>query len=408
MIVQRVEKHIITKNNQNYKAIDYLCLMSKNLYNYTNYIIRQSFLHTGEFLNENELIKKFRARHNFDYYNMCGNTNQQCVKQLFVNWKSFFKAAKAYKNNKSKFLGKPKMPKYKNKKGRNLVIFTYNDARIKGEYLYVNKKTNILPIKTKIKNSQLKQVRLVPQTNCYIVEIIYETTTNDLGLNKNNYLSIDLGIDNFATCYNSHANKAFIINGKIIKSINQYFNKKNSLLMSYTEDKCTSNRLNSLIFKRNNKINNYLHNSSKFIISYCIQNNIGTIVVGHNKNWKQKSNIGKVNNQKFVNIPFNTFIQQLQYKSENVGITCIITEENYTSKVDHSAKEDMCHHEVYLGKRIKRGLFKMSNSKVINADLNGAIGILRKVVDESYFGKIINRGFVINPVKVNPLTKTII
>ena len=176
------------------------------------------------------------------------------------------------------------MPKYKNKKGRNLVIFTYNDARIKGEYLYVNKKTNILPIKTKIKNSQLKQVRLVPQTNCYIVEIIYETTTNDLGLNKNNYLSIDLGIDNFATCYNSHANKAFIINGKIIKSINQYFNKKNSLLMSYTEDKCTSNRLNSLIFKRNNKINNYLHNSSKFIISYCIQNNIGTIVVGHNKN----------------------------------------------------------------------------------------------------------------------------
>ena len=406
MKVKRIEKHIITKNNQNYKAIDYLCLMSKNLYNYTNYVTRQSFLHTGKFLNDSELIKKFRARHNFDYYNMCGNTNQLCVQQLFNDWKSFFKAIKAYKNDKSKFLSKPKMPAYKNKNGRNLVVFTYNDARIKGEYLYVNKKANILPIKTKIKNSQLKQVRLVPQTNCYVVEVVYETTTDDLCLNKDNYLSIDLGIDNFATCYDSHANKTFIINGKTIKSINQYFNKKRSLLMSYVGDKGTSNKLKNLIFKRNNKINNYLHNSSKFIINYCIQNDIGTIIIGHNKNWKQNSNLGKVNNQKFASIPFNTFIQQLQYKSENVGITCIITEESYTSKVDHSVKETMCHHEVYSGKRIKRGLFRMSNSKVINADLNGAIGILRKVVDESYFDKIINRGFVINPVKVNPLTKT--
>ncbi len=227
--MQRVEKHIITKNNQNYKSIDYLCLMSKNLYNYTNYIIRQSFLHTGEFLNENELVKKFRNRHNFDYYNMCGNTNQQCVKQLFVNWKAFFKANKAYKQDKNKFLGKPKLPSYKNKKGRNLVIFTYSDSRIKGGYLYVNKKANILPIKTKVTPEQLKQVRIIPQSNCYVIEIIYENGIKNLKLNKDNYLSIDLGINNFATCYNSHANKAFIINGKIIKSINQYFNKKKDL-----------------------------------------------------------------------------------------------------------------------------------------------------------------------------------
>ena len=406
-MLHRVERHIITKENQNYKQIDYLCFMSKNLYNYTNYILRQSFLHTGKLPNENDLIKKFRTRNNFDYYNLSGNINQQCVKQVYQNWKSFFKAAKAYKNNKASFNGKPKLPNYKNKNGRNILIFTHSDARIKEGYLYVNHKTNILPIKTNITNNELKQVRIIPQTNCYIIEIIYEKNINDLQLDKNNYLSIDLGIDNFATCYDSHANKAFIINGKIIKSMNQYFNKKRSLLMSYVENKGTSNKLNSLIFKRNNKINNYLHNSSKYIIDYCISNNVGTIVIGHNKNWKNKINIGKINNQKFVNIPFNTFIQQLQYKSENVGITCIITEESYTSKVDHSVKEGMCHHEVYLGQRIKRGLFKISNSKVINADLNGAIGILRKVVDESYFNKIINRGFVI-PVKVNPLTKTII
>ena len=408
MSARRVEKHIVTKNNRNYKSIDYLCFMSKNLYNYTNYVIRQSFLHSGLFINENELISKFRTRNNFDYYNMCGNTNQFCVKQLFTNWKSFFKAIKSYKNNSDKFLGKPKMPAYKAKNGRNLVTFTYNDARIKNGYLFVNKKANLLPIKTNVKSNQLKQVRLIPQSSCYVIEIIYEVELQDLNLEKENYLSIDLGIDNFATCYDSHANRAFIINGKIIKSINQYFNKKKSLFMSYIGNKGTSNRINSLILKRNNKINNYLHNSSKYIIDYCVKNNIGTIIIGHNKSWKQKANIGKINNQKFVQIPFNTFIRQLQYKAENINITYIITEENYTSKVDHLANESLCHHDNYLGKRIKRGLFKSSTKKVLNADLNGAIGILRKAINESSFKKIIDRGFVINPVKVNPLTKTII
>lgn len=169
-MLQRVERHIITKENQNYKQIDYLCFMSKNLYNYTNYILRQSFIHTGKLPNENDLIKKFRTRNNFDYYNLSGNINQQCVKQVYQNWKSFFKVVKAYKNNKTSFNGKPKLPNYKNKNGRNILIFTHNDARIKDGYLYVNHKTSILPIKTNITNSELKQVRIIPQTNCYIIE----------------------------------------------------------------------------------------------------------------------------------------------------------------------------------------------------------------------------------------------
>ena len=144
-----------------------------------------------------------------------------------------------------------------------------------------------------------------------------------------------------------------------------------------------------------------MHKASHYIINYCLQNGIWNMIVGHNKEWKQEINIGKINNQKFTSIPFNKFINQLKYKCENYGINFILTEESYTSKIDHLARESFGHKDNYLGKRIHRGLFKCSNGKVINADVNGAIGILRKVIDESQFVEIVNRGFVTNPNKIN-------
>ena len=405
MELQRVERHVVNKNDINFPYIDELCLHSKNLYNYVNYTLRQSFIHTGKIPQEFELDHKFCVRNNELFYKLFGNANQQCIKLLYRNWKSFFKSIKDWAKNKEKYLGRPKMPKYKDKNGRNVVIFTYAHAKIRDGYLLLPKKSNISKIKTNVKSEQLKQVRLIPNSNCYIIEIVYETGQIDLRLNKENYLSIDLGIDNFTTCYNSHDNKSFIVNGKIIKSMNQYYNKKRALLFSYVSDKHTSNKLKKLEQKRYNKINDFLHKTSKSIINYCIKYNIGTVIVGHNKNWKQDANMGKRNNQNFVSIPYNKFIQQLQYKCENFGITCIVTEESYTSKIDHLSMEEMHKQENYLGKRVKRGLFKSSKNKVINADLNGAIGILRKVISESEFEKIADRGFVINPVKINVLTK---
>ena len=406
LILQRVERHVVKKNDQNYEAIDHLCLMSKNLYNYANYLLRQAFFNNKVLPKEFDVVKEFHDTHNYDYYNMCGNTNQQCIKLLYKNWKSFFKATKEYNKDPSKFLGKPKIPKYKDKKkGRNVVIFTYSDSRIKDGYLYVNSKSGIGRIKTNVVKEQYKQTRIVPQCGCYIIEVIYEIQQETLELNTKNYLSIDLGVNNLATCYDSHDNISFIINGRIVKSINQYYNKKKAVLMSYVGDRGTSNRLQKLSVDRNNKINNYMHNASRMIIDYCVYHNIGTIVIGHNDGWKQEVKTGKKNNQNFVSIPFNKLISQIQYKAENVGITCIVVEESYTSKVDHLALEEMCHHDKYIGKRNKRGLFKSSAGKALNADLNGAVGILRKVIDESHFHEIVNRGFVTNPIRVNPLIK---
>lgn len=169
--------------------------------------------------------------------------------------------------------------------------------------------------------------------------------------------------------------------------------------MSYIGNRGTSNRIGKLTLKRNCKVNDYMHKASRFIVNYCIEHHIGTIVIGNNKDWKQNCNMGKRNNQNFVSIPFEKLISMIQYKSEEVGIRVVITEESYTSKVDHYAGEEMCHHDSYLGKRIKRGLYRSSTGKILNADLNGAIGILRKVSHESYM-QVVSRGGVETPSRI--------
>jgi putative transposase len=244
-------------------------------------------------------------------------------------------------------------------------------------------------------------VRIIPQCSCHIIEVVYEKESIETtGLDPDSYLSIDLGLNNLVTSCDSLNHKSFIVNGRPLKSINQYFNKKRALLMSYIGNRGTSNRIGKLTLKRNCKVNDYMHKASRFIVNYCIEHHIGTIVIGNNKDWKQNCNMGKKNNQNFVSIPFEKLISMIQYKSEEVGIRVVITEESYTSKVDHYAGEEMCHHDSYLGKRIKRGLYRSSTGKVLNADLNGAIGILRKVSHESYM-LVVSIGGVETPSRIH-------
>ena len=406
MQVERVEKHIL---KHNLKEIDELCFNSKNLYNYCNYILRQSFIQTGKLPKEYELSKQLTKDKQRDWVKMGANTNQQILKLLYKNWKSFFEAIKEYKKNPSKFRGRPKLPKYKDKeKGRNIVIITCSTNRIHNGFFYFPKFTKIEPIKTFVTNKNLAQARIVPQTNCYILEIVYKITIPDNKVSADNVLSIDLGINNLATCFDKENNSSFIISGKNIKSFNQFYNKQNAKLKSTTKivnDKETSKRLKRLSLKRENKIIDYFHKSTKYIIDYCITHDIGKVIVGHNKNWKQNSNLGKINNQNFIQIPFNKFIGQLKYKCENIGLEFILTEESYSSKVDHYAKEEMKHQENYLGKRKKRGLFQSSKGFEINADVNGAIGIMRKVISNSEFNQIVDRGVVITPNRINIYSK---
>mgnify|MGYP003299888187 CR=1 FL=1 len=216
-------------------------------------------------------------------------------------------------------MAKPKIPNYKDKKdGRNIIVFPCNNkSNIKNGYFHFPKFTALSPIKTNVTNENLCQARIVPQTSCYVLEIVYKKEISDNFISDKSYLSIDLGINNFATCFNDTDNSSFIINGKIIKSYNQYYNKKSAEIKSTLKtvnNQKTSKRLKRLCLKRENKINDFMHKTSRFIVNYCLQNGIWNIVIGHNDFWKQEVNLGKSTNQKFTQIPFNKFIQQLQYK----------------------------------------------------------------------------------------------
>lgn len=214
-----------------------------------------------------------------------------------------------------------------------------------------------------------------------------------------------MGLNNLATCTNNIKENFFIINGKPIKSINQFYNKEKSKLQTILKKinkKEWSKKLSKLTLKRNNKINDYLHKSSKYIMNHLVSNKINTLIIGYNKEWKQDINIGKVNNQNFTQIPYTKFIEQLKYKCKLEGINIKINEESYTSKCSFIDNEEIKKHENYQGKRIKRGLFRTKNNFLINSDINGSLNIMKKVVGIDF------NSYSIEDLSVNPKIITIL
>lgn len=393
--MQLVERHIIINNT----AIENICFKSARLYNFVNYHKRQAFFGKQEKFTEYELSGLLAEFKQDDYKALPAQTAQQVIKLLFKNWKSYFAALKAYKKNPKGFTGKPKTPKYKDKKGYGICIFTGQQIKIKDGYVHFPKSVNLAPLKTKITN--IRQVRLIPQATCFVIEVVYNQNPKQYDVKKELFLSIDLGVNNFATCISNVDKKPFIVNGRILKSKNQWYNKRKAKLMSYIGNKGTSNRIEQLTFNRNNYIEDKLHKISRFIVNYCINHEIGTIVIGKNPLWKQEVNKGKRNNQNFINLPHAKLIDKITYKAEMAGIDVEVPEEAYTSKCDHLAYEVMRHHDSYLGKRIKRGLFQSSTGVLLNADINGGIGIGRKVFGNSVVKQIADSGLAFNPVKIN-------
>lgn len=392
-----VERHIVKDNR-----FEDICLKSGLLYNYVLFNVRQGIF-DGNYLKEYEFSTKLCKENQYDFRNLPSTVSQQVVAQAFSAIKSWMKLKKEYEKNPSKFNSKPKLPKYKRGKKQNMVVFTTSACRLKEDGYIHFVKSIISPIKTNIGGNKLCQVRIIPQATCYVVEVIYEKKEQDLNLDKDNVLSIDLGLNNLCTCISNVGIKPFIVNGKIMKSFNQWYNKKKARLMSYIGDKGTSARLKQLNNRRNFWIDDKIHKVSRFIVNFCIDNNIGNLIVGLNKGWKQNINLGRKMNQGFVEIPFSKLIDKICYKCKMIGIDFQTHEESYTSKVDHLAFEPLKKHDIYLGKRKRRGLFQSSTGKLINADINGAIGIGRKVFGDSYVSRIIDSGFAFNPIRLNVL-----
>ena len=380
--MQLVEQHIIKKSNHLYKELDKMCLLSKNLYNQSLYRVRQYYFENKKYLTYAKNVNSLTQEQQVDYISLPRKVSQWVCKQVDNNFKSFFASLKSKNVNH-----KVRIPQYLDKNGRNILTFTnqaISQKELKNGYLKLSGCEN----KIKVLHNNIQQVRIIPQANRYVVEIIY--TIPDVEYKTNtNYVGIDLGLNNLATIGGNKIAPT-IINGRPLKSINQFYNKKLSKLKS-RQDLCKNKTVNkkkiqTLTNKRNNKIKDYLHKASKILVNHLVSNDISTIVIGHNKEWKQDINIGKQNNQKFVQIPFNTFMYMITYKAQMKGIKVIQREESYTSKCSFMDNEEICKHEKYKGNRIKRGLYKTQTGRLINADLNGALNILKKEISNAFDG----------------------
>ena len=401
MIVQRTETHLIKESNPIYNWILEECLRSRNLYNKTLFIYRQAFtekhdnipeykdiIKHDKFIPSFALVNKMNELKDVDFCSMMKkNGAQQIVFQVDKAMKTWFASLKAYKKDPSKFRGRPRIPSYKKKDELNCLTYTTADAKLQKDGTINLRRDIKLPIHTNLKNFQ--QIRLVPKTGYIQVEIVYNKEITDSNLDKTRAIGIDLGLNNLMAITSNIGNVSNLVNGRPLKSINQYYNKKKAHLMSLLEKGGlkSSKRLRRLEMKRMMKIKDYLHKTSSRVVELMEQNNIGTCFIGHNKDWKQKINIGSKNNQNFVSIPYSLLINMLKYKLEEKGGVLVELNESYTSKCSFLDNEEICKHETYKGKRVKRGLFLSSDKKALNADINGSLNILKRGIGFSFMVK---------------------
>lgn len=302
--MQLVEKHIISREDPRYKELMNLCHLSKNLYNVVLYTIRQHWFETEKddtvkhkFLNYYD-VWNILKKDNVDYKALEYHSAQLVIKQVEADFSSFFSLLKL--KSAGKYQKKVHLPKYLPKDGYNVISFNqFKKRELKDGYVTLPKSKTL---RFKAKNVNLHFINVVPKNDCIQVNFIYKKQEADPKKDNSRYLAIDLGIDNLATC-TSNVMHSFIVDGKKVKHINQFYNKrfaevKSELKLKNNKEK--SHRTRQLTLKRNNKIDDYFHKASRYVINQAVSNDVRTIIVGHNKNWKQEINIGKVNNQKFI------------------------------------------------------------------------------------------------------------
>ncbi len=364
--------------------IGHLCHLSKNLYNEANYMIRQELFKADRWIRFNELDRLLKGSDN--YKALPAQTAQQVLQLLDKSWKSSFNAIKEWKAHPEKFKEKPVFPHYKKKNGEHILIFTSQQAEIKDGLLKLPKLLG-RNIETRLDNAtNLRDVRIVPKGVGYTCEIVYEKEVEANDLDNSRVAGIDFGVRNLIAMANNIESQPIVIKGGATKSINQYYNKERARLQSTydLQGNKDGQKLRKLTDKRNKKLHDRFHKTSRFVVNWCAENNIGTIVIGHSGDWKQESNMGKMNNQNFTQIPFWKLSRQIAYKGEERGIDVILKDESHTSKCSFLDSESVEHHESYTGRRIKRGLFRSAKGIIINADVQAGYNIIKKAIPKAF------------------------
>ena len=380
--MQLVERHVIKPTDEKFKECDLLAFKSKNLYNATLYAIRQHYFSTKKYKNYYDMWRLFTDTNNVDYRSLPNKVSKATMRCVDKSFKSFFKLIT--KKGKGEYDKPVNIPGYLHKtKGRFLVHYEKGALSFKDKGFIKLSQTEI-KIKTDLGKERVKFARIVPKKGYYVIEIGY---TKEVKVKKQagEVAGIDIGLNNLMTVAMPSGDN-FIVNGKPLKFINQYYNKKLAKYKSeLPKNVYTSKRINKLTLKRNNKVEDYLHKASRLLVNILKENKVSTLVIGYNKGIKENINLGKVNNQNIIQIPMNKLVQQLEYKCRLEGIRVEYQEESYTSKssfLDKDIlpvyKEGKVVNYTFKGKRVKRGLYKTLCGNLINADLNGAYNILKK------------------------------
>lgn len=423
-IITLTERHIIRENHVFFDECDRLSFLAKNLYNATLYVQRQSFFNPDvKFINYYDVNKEFTDNNQFDYRALPAKVSKQVQMLVDKSFKSYFTLLK--KKNKGEYDKPIKLPRYLDTvKGRFVVPYPKDAISLKTDGFVKLSKTDI-SIPTKIDKDLIVGVRIVPKGNHYIIEVLYDVVKPNIEVDYSRVAFIDPGLNNLMTV-TSNVFNPILYNGRPVKSINQLANKNTSkrqgLRSPWKPNAKTKNkdRVQQVIFprlesdktkltkliwsKRSNRINDYFHKVTTNLMNHLVLHDIKTVVMGHNIGQKQDVDLGKVTNQNFFNVPFTKLISMLEYKCQLAGINFIVNEESYTSLCSFIDNEGISKQGNYLGKRLKRGLFKTSSGLLINADVNGSLNIGRKYLEAigEYSNELHNQllNYMVNPKKL--------
>lgn len=386
--MQLTERHLIKPSHELYATLNDLTFKAKNLYNHGLYLYRQSYFehkknHDVPALTWADIDKSLRKQGHKDMRALPSKVAGAVLKSLGENITSYWKLARL--KREGGLAQKPKLPHYLHKtEGRYPLSFNYQTFGAKrgsNNELFLCPKGINLPIPTKVSNP--KQVRIIPSHNNFIIEVIYDVEES-ASKSTSKYAGIDLGVDNFATITFSTQNNPLIIKGLELKSINQGYNRLIAKAQELLPDsQKTSKSIHRLWSRRSWILRTKIHQMTAFLATLFDEMQIEKVFIGKNNNWKQNLPFSKKVKQQFAYLPYETFIEQLQYKCQLRGITVVAQEESYTSKASFLDNDDIpvygeTDNPKFSGRRVKRGLYKSSNGQLINADVNGSCNILRK------------------------------
>lgn len=404
-------------SSKQYQALREMCQYSNNLYNVALYNIRQHYFNTKQFLTYESNC--YECKTNENYGLLQAGVSHGILKVADKSFKSFFALLKKCKSGEYRYQN-VKIPHYRKKGGYFNLICPTNAISIRNGYfkvpmsrkfrkLHPDIKDILIPYPERLNGGTVKEVRIIPYDNARHFKIQYVLLwyNEPKNVNTDNCMAIDIGVDNLATCV-SNVETPFIIDGRKLKSINQYWNKRRAKLQSIAikQGLYTTHQINRLTSKRNNRVNDYIKKAARVIINNCIENHIGTLYVGYNKDFKRSVNMGKQNNQNFVQIPFGKLRDQLSFLCWTYGIQYMEVEESYTSKssfLDNDPlpeyKAEQPYKGTFSGKRIHRGLYRALDGTVINADVNGAYNIMRKG-KQNFCKEELSSGLLESPMRI--------